>query len=255
MVQKAIGLQGRVILKEHIADAKVVAADKSLLAARGPQWNQKDRKRNHVPKGLRGIDRDADWGCSAYNGWVYGYSYEVVVTATIGSVVVPLLASVDVASAKEQKTFASKIDRLPRSTRNLLIDPGYDSNDHADRFELDQREKSCGRRWVCPPQKGFVSQIPEKGRRERQRQRRVKRCEFLRSRQGKKLYARRKQTVEPFNGTFKALFELDDHVWHRGLNNNRTQGLMAIFGYQLLVRHHWKRGGRDAQVQYLLDGL
>jgi hypothetical protein len=255
MVHKAIELQGRQAIQEHVADAKVVSADKSLMAARGPQWNQKDRKAKRIPRGLRGVDQQADWGCSAYNGWVYGYSYEVAVTATSGSVVLPLLASVDVASAKEQKSFAGKIAALPRSTRSLLVDPGYDSNDQADQFELDKRERPVGRRWVCPPQKGFVSQRPEKGRRERQRRRRVKRLAFLRSRRGQKLYRLRKQTVEPFNGTFKAMFELDDHVWHRGLDNNRTQTLIAIFGYQLLIRYHWKHGGRDGQVQYLLDGL
>lgn len=113
VVAKAIELQGRLALQEHVADARLVAADKSLLEARGPQWNQKDRKKGRVPRQLRGLDQEADWGCSAYNGWVYGYSYEVVVSAAEGSIVLPLLASVDVASAKEQKTFAAKIDRLP----------------------------------------------------------------------------------------------------------------------------------------------
>ena len=32
-------------------------------------------------------------------------------------------------------------------------------------------------------------------------------------------------------------------------------GLCAVFGYQLLIRHHWKNGGRDAQIRYLMDGL
>lgn len=255
VVQKAIELQGRTALREHVADATVTAADKSLMAARGPQWNVKDRKQNHVPKYLRGLDRHADWGKSDYHGWVYGYSYEVLVTATRGSVVFPLLASFDTASTNEHQSVIAKLPQLPRGTKTVLIDPGYDSNDLADLAELDCNEKPLGRRWVCPPQKGFVSKVPEKGRRERQRQRRIKRFAFLRSRRGRALYARRKQTVEPFNGTFKMMFELDEHVWHRGLNNNRTQGLTAIFGYQLLVRYHWKRRHRNAQVQYLLDGL
>jgi len=255
LVQKAIELQGRTALREHVADARVVAADKSLLAARGPQWNTKDRKRNQVPEYLRGVDREADWGKSDYHGWVYGYSYEVMVTATKDSVILPLLASVDSGSTNEHKSVVSKLNRLPPSTRTVLVDPGYDSNDLADQVELDSKERPNGRRYVCPPQKGFVSQIPEKGNRERQRQRRVTRLSFLRSRRGRALYGRRKETVEPFNGTFKAMFELDDHVWHRGLDNNRTQGLTAIFAYQLLVRYHWARGGRDARVQYVLDCL
>ena len=256
LISKAIQLQGRSLLKQHVTRAKLVAADKSLLRARGPEWNTKDRKRNHIPNRLHGVDRDADWGKSDYHGWVYGYSFEVAVSATRNSTVLPLLASVGVASASEHKTFPPKIDQLPRSTREVLADPGYDSNDTADRVELNRRnQRPSGRHFVCPPQKGFVSSIPEKGHRERQRQRRVKRLARLRSPRGRKVYARRKQTVEPFNGTFKAMFELEDHVWHRGLDNNRTQVLTAIFAYQLLVRAHWMHGGRDAQVQYILDQL
>lgn len=255
VVQKGIELQGRAALREHVADARVVAADKSLMRARGPEWNQKDRKRKRVPKYLHGLDREATWGKSDYHGWTYGYSYEVVVTATKDSVILPLLASVDVGSTNEHKSVVDKLDRLPPSTREVLIDPGYDSNDLADQVELDKHENPTGRHYVCPPQKGYVSEIPERGRRERQRQRRVKRLAFLRSRRGRKLYARRKETVEPFNGTFKAMFELEDHVWLRGLRNNRTEVLTAIFAYQLLVRYHWKQGRRNARVQYILDGL
>jgi hypothetical protein len=255
VVQKAITLQGRVALREHVADAQVVAVDKSLMKARGPEWNTKDRKRNIVPKYLHGLDRQADWGKSDYHGWTYGYSYEVVVAATRGSIFLPLLASVDVASTNEHKSVVAKLDDLPASTRTILVDPGYDSNDLADRVELDEKERPNGRRYICPPQKGFVSDKPERGRRERQRRRRVKRLAFLKSRKGRRLYARRKETVEPFNGTFKGMFELEDHVWHRGLPNNETQVLIAVFAYQLLVRCHWKCGSRNAQVQYILDGL
>jgi hypothetical protein len=255
LAQAAVRAQGRLALREHVCDAEVVAADKSLLHARGPEWNQKDRKRGVIPKGLRGVDRGADWGYSEYHGWVWGYSFEVVVTATRRSVVFPLLASCDTASANEHRTFPTKIIQLPRPTRDVLADPGYDGNDEADAVELDRRERPNGRHFLCPPQKGFVSAVPERGKRERQRRRRVKRLGRLRSRRGRTLYARRKQTVEPFNGTFKALFELYDHAWHRGLDHNRTQVLCAIFAYQLLVRYHWKTGERDAQVQYLLDGL
>lgn len=160
VVQKGIELQGRAALREHVADARVVAADKSLMRARGPEWNQKDRKRKRVPKYLHGLDREATWGKSDYHGWTYGYSYEVVVTATKDSVILPLLASVDVGSTNEHKSVVDKLDRLPPSTREVLIDPGYDSNDLADRVELDKHENPTGRHYVCPPQKGYVSEDP-----------------------------------------------------------------------------------------------
>jgi hypothetical protein len=41
--------------------------------------------------------------------------------------------------------------------------------------------------------------------------------------------------VEPFNEWFKSLFELDDRVWHRGLENNQTQ-LLAV----CCLSRNWK---------------
>src|SRR5690242_2507130 len=76
LVREAIRLQGRLALREHVADAAVVAADKSLVPARGPVWHKRDRQRGEVPKGLRGVDREAAWGYSDYHDWVYGYGFE-----------------------------------------------------------------------------------------------------------------------------------------------------------------------------------
>jgi hypothetical protein len=276
LVQEAIALQGRTALREHVADAATVAADKSLIAAVGPVWHKRHRQRGIVPKGLRGLDREAAWGYSDYHDWIYGYSFEVVVTAPpnrSGTAAFPLLASVDIASASEQRSFALKVPQLPRSTRFVDVDSGYDTDDLADLVELPPpvptashpsrhpRRRRCRRRrwrrrYLCPPRNGSVGACQRRGQREQRRQRRLKRQAFLQTRRGRVLYARRKQTVEPFNGTFKRTFELDEHVWHRGLHNNRTQILVAIFCYQLLVRYHHKCcGHRDAQIQSLLDCL
>ena len=78
---------------------------------------------------------------------------------------------------------------------------------------------------------------------------------FLESRTGRKLYARRGQTVEPFNDWLKSLFELDEKVWHRGLENNRTQISTAIFAYQLLLRYNRRCGNHNGQVKWILDTL
>ena len=40
------------------------------------------------------MEAEADWGYSDYHGWVYGYSFETVVSAAKGSLVLPLLGSV-----------------------------------------------------------------------------------------------------------------------------------------------------------------
>lgn len=270
LLQEAIKLQGRAALREHVADAAVAAEDKSLVAARGPVWHRNDRRRGKVPRGLRGLDREADWGYSDYHDWVWGYGFDVVVTAPpkrSGKAAFPLLASVDVASLNEQRAAAAKVPHLPRSTRYLAVDKGYDADALADAVEMRGPPppnpartrwpyRSPRRHYLCPPRDGQVGSSACRGARQRKRQRRLARFQFLRGRRGRSLFARRKCSVEPFNATFKKMFELDEHVWHRGLDNNRTQILTAIFCYQLLVRyHHLRRGGRDAQVQYLLDRL
>jgi hypothetical protein len=61
--------------------------------------------------------------------------------------------------------------------------------------------------------------------------------------------------VEPFHQWFKTHFELTRSCWHRGLHNNRTQILAALFGYQLLVRYNQAHHHDNAQIAWILDGL
>jgi len=254
----AIKLQGERAIAEGILNATVVAADKSLVAARGPLWHKSNRKKNCIPKGLRGVDRESDWGRSKHDGWVQGYSFEVVVSATKNSLVFPLLASADTASAKETTTFDEKIDNLPESTKSVAADSGYDSNHVAERIEYSAEGRRTGRRFLCPENKrgskDKSGRKPVEPRNESHRRRLVRR-QFYHSRRGKVIYRRRSQTVEPFNEWFKSLFELEDRVWHRGLENNRTQLLAALFAYGLLVRYNHRRGNENGQIRWIIDTL
>lgn len=254
----AIKLQGEQAIAEGIIDVTDVVPDKSLVAARGPLWHKSDRQKNRIPKGLRGVDRESDWGYSKHDGWVQGYSFEVVVSATKNSIVFPLLASASVASAKETTTFDEKIDELPAVTNNVAADSGYDSNHIAERIEYSADGKRTSRRFVCPENKRGSKD--KSGRkpvqpRDESHRRRLDRRQFYHSRRGKAIYRRRSQTVEPFNEWFKSLFELEDRVWHRGLENNQTQLLAALFAYQLLVRFNHRRGRQNGQVRWILDTL
>ena len=259
LFQQAIKWQGEKAIDEGIADAKDVAVDKSMIAARGPLWHKSDRNRNRIPRGLHGVDRDSDWGCSKHDGWVQGYSFEVVVSATRNKTVFPLLASADRASAKETQTFSDKIDDLPESTENVSADSGYDSNQIAERIEWTEDGRRSGRRFLCAENKrGTKQDQPRKKAvqpRNESHRRRLVRRKFYQSPRGKQIYKRRSQTVEPFNEWFKSLFELDHRVWHRGLQNNQTQLLAAIFAYQLLVRYNHRRGNQNGQVRWILDTL
>lgn len=256
LLGKAIELQGRLALQQHVCCARCVAADKSMIAARG--------MRPSHGKPRRGTDTEAGWCRNAHDGWVFGYSFEVLVTAPQKGLVFPLLASVDRANKNEQKSFAEKVPHLPPSTRDVLVDKGYDGNELAQAVEQRVKNRRTKRyrrtrRYLCPlikrAGKPAVGQTRQGGKRERNRQDRQRRDAFFHGNAARRLYRRRKQSVEPFNSHLKKLFDLEDHVWHRGLDNNRTMILTAIFIYQLLIRYAFKHGQRHQQIQWLLDAL
>jgi hypothetical protein len=258
LFEQAIQLQGEMAIAEGVTDATTAAVDKSLIAARGPLWHASDRKRNRIPKGLQGVDQDSDWGCSQHDGWVQGYSFEVVVSAAKNTTVFPLLASAGTASAKETQTFDGKIDDLPEEIKNVAADSGYDSNHLAERIEWTAKRKRTGRRFVCPENKrGSKPKSRQKTVQPRDESHRLRlaRRKFYKSPRGRAIYRRRGQTIEPFNEWFKSLFELEDRVWHRGLENNQTQLLAALFAYQLLVRFNHRCGRKSGRVRWLLDML
>ena len=44
-----------------------------MVKAKGPVWHKKHKGRGVIPKGLRGIDKEATWSKSRADGWVYGH--------------------------------------------------------------------------------------------------------------------------------------------------------------------------------------
>jgi len=256
LFRRAVGRQGVLAIAEGVTDATDVAVDKSLIAGLGAPWHKQDRQAGKIPAG---VDCDCTWGYSKHDDWIHGYSYEVAVSATPQATVFPLLASVDTASTSETRTFAAKIDDLPAATLTVSADSGYDMNEYGERIEYDENNRRTGRRFLCPenPRNTQGRQLkPATDKKQaRSRQRRQGRKRFLQSRRGRRLYARRKKTVEPFNEWFKSLFELEERVWHRGLDNNRTNILAAIFVYQLLVRYNHRRGNNNGCVRWLTDEL
>lgn len=256
LFQIAIYLQGRRAITEGVADPCVLAVDKSLVAAKGPAWSR-HRGRPTTPK--PGVDREAGWCYSTHHGWVWGYSFETVVTAPNQGAVFPLLASAAPANQSEYRSFTSKITQLPPQTRHVLADGGYDSNAYQDQIEYDAKDQPTGRHFLCSMVrrggKPRVGRYPHRGRRGLLRDRRELRLKFLESPKGNRLYRRRSKTVEPFHEWFKNCFKLSNRVWHRGLPNNQTQLLAAIFAYQLLVRFNYRNGRQNAQIQSILDRL
>lgn len=250
----AIRLLGAKASRYGWADAETVAVDKSIVAAQGRVRHQRRRR-------SKGIDNDAGWGRNEHDGWVYGYGYEVVVSCGKKGVLWPLLASASTANQSESLSFRKKIPDLPKATRFVLADRGYDADDTCEAIEWNDQNKRTGRRFLCPTIERYNARRPrqqnwkESKSRKRRRAHREARKSFLASPKGKRLYARRSITVEPFNSWFKALFELEERTWHRGLENNQTQLTAAIFIYQLLLRINQKLGNKNGQIKWLLDAL
>jgi len=254
----AIKQQGEAAIKKGWADAICVSVDKSLIAARGRKvpYNQRTTK-----KSCKRVDKDASWGYSKHHGWVYGYSIEVVLSSSKTKANWPLLASADIASRSEHKSFPEKIPHLPSQTEYALADAGYDSNAIGEAVEESGKQAGVKRRFLCPevprPNNGKSRKATSRQSKERQLKRKLrdKRRAFLRSRKGKSLYARRKTTIEPFNNHFKELFDIHVRVWHWGLDNNRTQLTGAVFAYQLLLTLNHKRKRKNACIKWILDAL
>lgn len=256
LYEVAIRLAGQFALKKDFTDAHCVAVDKSVIPAQGPPWNKRHVARGRVP---RGADLEATWTYSAYDGWVLGYSYEVVVSAEKKGTVWPLLASAGAASWQPNRTFPSKIPRLPETTRYVVADTGYDSNAIAESIEHAPDRSRTGRRLLCPHSRGTFRTAKQKWKATRRRQEhkrlRDARKAFLSRPFAQRLMRRRGAKVEPFNDWLKARFDLHHHTWHRGLDNNRTQLLAAIFAYQLLLFVNHRCGHHNGCIQWILDSL
>ena len=117
---------------EFIADSAVsngygfsdalVYEDKSLFKAEGPVWHKKDRLKNHIPKGLRNVDKTAHWSKSGYHGWVYGYGLHLTTTRHG----FPIMFDVLPANVNERKVLDKKQHRiLAKGIRCLIADAGY----------------------------------------------------------------------------------------------------------------------------------
>jgi Transposase DDE domain/Transposase domain (DUF772) len=218
--------------------ARVVAADKSLHEARGPLWHQRDRRRRRVPPKLRGVDRDSQWGYSPYHKFVQGYAEHAVVNATPGEPRFPLDAVADTARMVEHEVLRQRLPRLPAGVRKILIDGQYDDSGLLD--DLRRRRvapilpagvfrkaapKSPARRWAARVRAAAVN---------------------------RRLYRRRRTTIEPHFGLDKKRFE-NHTVWFYGLANNRTHLPLISFVIQVLMLDNLEQGWPPEDIQWLLD--
>jgi len=229
---------GWVLSLEAVTDATVTASDGSAFATPGPVWHKADKQAGVVPKGLRGLDTEADWIQSTYHGWVYGYKAHVTLSTAPTSVRAVLSARVT-GSACESHVLQSQLDDLPPLVNTLLLDAGYDDGDLL---------TDCSKRGieVLVPLSKPIGKSTAQARRER--------AAYLASPEGKMRYRQRGCSIEPFFATLKDFFHLDP-LPVQGKKLAAVVILLSLYAWDLLVLLNFVSHRPLGEVKPILDLL
>lgn len=234
--EEQIRTLGLMLIVEMVSDGQVAASDGSAFATAGPVWHKKDKEEGIVPKGLHGLDREADWIQSSYHGWVYGYKGHVSISVSVATVRVVLDATVT-GSACESHVLADRLVGLPETIESFLLDAGYD-----DVLLLDACQ-ARGMEVLVPLSKPIgVSTSAE----------RRKRAAYLDSVEGKARYRQRGSSIEPFFATIKDFFEMDP-LPVQGKAKASAYILLALYSWNLIVLFNFINDRPLGAVKSLLD--
>lgn len=188
-----------------------------MVKAKGPVWHKKWKERNEIPKKLTGIDRDATWGKSTYDGWIYGHG-----TFCIVSYKIPVIGAFRwmANSGNEAKKMEMEVGKYADMISKVFMDSRADDQNMY--FNL---------------KKNYRIQLVTKPRRNMDKSESRKRMikEMLTARNIND-YKERSVTVEPMQGLAKNIFELDN-CWMRGDNSNRW--VFAAMGIAMQMSQ-WK---------------
>lgn len=179
-----------------------------MVRSRGPVWHKKDKDQNIVPRGLRGVDKQATWSKSRTIGWLYGHG-----TFTLTSLKIPILGIFQWMknSGNEAKKMEIEIVKYSGLVKKVLMDSKAD--DQKLYFAL---KKEHHMQLVTVPRKG-MDKSPL----------RRKMIKEMLTKQNKKDFKKRSVTVEPMQGLVDNIFDLE-RCWMRGDDSNRW--LFAAMG-------------------------
>ena len=217
--KERIAAMAVLFVKENFVDPYIVTIDSTLLRAKGHLWHKSSMIEGVVPRS--GIDTDARWGFSHTKGWIFGYKLHI--TASTGSLVVPLSADFTQADVQDNQVYSAITYPLPQGVRYMAADSGYDDyklyNLSIDReFEL-----------VCP-----VSQIYSHTSSDR-----LQLIEFYESELGQEIYSWRGISVEPLIEHIKDVFKIDP-LTVRGYQKAAGLVLLSVLIYQIIVYYNCK---------------
>ena len=201
----------------------MVSADKMMNKAKGPVWHKKQKEQGIIPKGLRGIDKQATWCKSNADGWVYGHG-----TFSLTSHRHPVLGCFLWMrnSANEAKRMWLETFQVKDQVDYLAMDSKADD---ACLFREFKRQRRMNLITSC---RLNMDKTPH----------RKKMIRFMSKPKSKKIYRERPYKVEPMQGLVKEIFELD-RCWMRGDENNRW--LFAAMG--LTIQMHQLQAFRSGR--------
>jgi hypothetical protein len=202
---------------------RIISADKMMNRAKGPVWHKKQKEKGIIPKGLRGIDREATWCKSKTDGWVYGHG-SFTLTCHKNPVLGCFLWMRN--SANEAKRMWLETFYVKDQIDYVAMDSKADDSALFREF---QRQRKVKLITYC---RSNADKTPH----------RKKMIAFMGIAKHKKIYRERSYKVEPMQGLVKDIFELD-RCWMRGNENNRW--LFAAMG--LAVQMHQLQAYKQAK--------
>lgn len=193
---------------------RAIAADSTVLRARGGVWHQKDREAGVVPH--TSIDTEAHWTKSGWHGWVYGWKLHLV--TVVAGVWIPLAAQLTPANHADSTEAERLIGEVaPEHVRFLLGDQHYNTE------EL--RAECTLRGWRLVATHRGRRRVHDVGREVR-----------------RMFHKLRSLSIENFNAHFKGIFGGHASVPTKGLVATRRFALGAIFVYQLALLYRHEHG-------------
>jgi len=137
---------GNLLINKRLVDPYIVAINSTLLRAKGSVWHKSSMIKRVVPRS--GIDTDARWGFSHTKGWIFGY--KLYITASTGSIIVPLSADFTQADVQQDNQIYPEItcsSSLPQQGVRYMAaaDSGYDDDHKLYNLSIDR-----GFELVCP---------------------------------------------------------------------------------------------------------
>lgn len=196
---------------------KEASADKMMVRARGGKvWHKKDKVAGVVPNGLTGLDKEATWGKSNADGWIYGHG-TFCLTSHQTEVVGLFMWMPN--SGHEGKRLGEEIPAFAECLEVVCMDSKAD-----DEKMYSELKDEHGIKLLTVPRTDMdKSKARKKMIREQMKP------------ENREIYKQRGITVEPMQGVIKDIFSLEE-CWMRGNRSNRW--LIAAMGVAVQMAQH-----------------